>query len=540
MKRYCLALFLISFLFGISSAQKYDWLDHFGSSGEDVGYAITEADNSIYVSGWFQNTVTFGDFILTSEGDDDIFLLKITHQGVIEWAVRCGGIYEDNVVDIKADNNGHVYLSGSCSEYSDFGHTLLTGYGGADAFICCVDDHGDFQWALSGGSFFDDRAYRLSLSPKGDFLAFTGHYSGTAQFGAFILPSYEGRDAFIARVNPEGSFTWVFYSGSYSDQSGYGIDIDSDGAIYCAGYFFSEYWQIGPTTIYNSSNGYADCCLIKLTSDGDVCFAHSFGGYFDDLPRPLIINQGHLYIGGYHYGPGYYLGIPIHGDIPTRSSFLLKSDLQGNGIWAMDGLSQQNDELIGLSINQNNQIAISGGFEGTMVIGTQTFISHGLYDAYAVFIDDSTGIPTHAKSSGGPGLDIFYSAKINSDTLLVAGFFEDTALFDSTLIHSAGSRDIVMAEINDFNPGFNDERSQMTIQIFPNPCHNVLSIKSNYNVKSTFSIKLLDLKGRIVDHFDNTSIESFSIDVSEYLPGLYLLEIIPKINQPTTFKVVIN
>jgi len=225
------------------------------------------------------------------------------------------------VVGMTVDNNGNIYLSGFCSENTYFGAIHLPGFGGTDAFICRVREAGEVLWAISGGGFYDDRAYRLSLSPQGNFLAFTGHYIDLAQFGPFLLPRWGGRDAFIARVDTAGFFTWVFYSGNYSDESGYGIDIDTDGSIYCAGYFFSDTWAVGPYIIYNSSSGSADCSLIKLTSNGEINYAKSFGGNAEDLPRPLYINQEYIYIGGYHYGAGNYLGIPVSGNIQYRNSF---------------------------------------------------------------------------------------------------------------------------------------------------------------------------------------------------------------------------
>lgn len=507
------------------SIQQYSWIRHFGSTGEDVGYTILESDSSIYVAGWFQHTVTFGTVQLTSMGDDDIYLLRMTYSGDVLWAKRFGGPFEDNVVGMVTDNNGNIYLSGFCSENAAFGSVYLPGYGGPDAFICRVDKNGEVLWAISGGSDSPDYAIRMSLSEQGDFLAVAGYYRNTAQFGAFMLPSFDGRDAFITRIDVSGYFDWVIASGTYSDQAGYGIDIDSEGNIYCAGYFFSETWPVGPFVLMNTAPGTsADCSLIKLKANAEVSFAKSFGGSYDDLPRPLYIDQDHVYIGGYHYGSGNYLGVAVSGNPYSRNSFLMKSDMLGNGLWVLNELCPSDNELSAISFTNDHDLIVTGGFDGILEAGNQFYPSHGSYDAYIVHVNASTGVPIAAATGGGPGLDMFYGTDVYSNSVLVTGFFEYVAQFDTTTLVSSGGRDIIIAKTEGLIFGFNEPGDQK-ITVYPNPCDDLVMI-SFPKSSGQKQIILRNTSGQVVFMADAIATEHYQVDVSSLPPGLFCIQIL--------------
>ncbi len=465
----------------------------------------------------------------------------MTHSGEIIWAQRFGGPGEDNLAGMDIDYEGNIYISGFIGGLADFGPIQLTGYGGPDAFVCRITTEGEVKWALAGGSYFTDRAYRVSVSPNKAFVAFSGYYNGSAIFGPFTLPYASNKDAFVAKVDTAGFYEWVFASGNdESDHAGYGVTIDNSQNIYVAGYFFSSTWEVGPFTLINSSFGNADCSLIKLSHNAQVIFAKSFGGPMEDLPRPIVAKEDYLYIGGYHYGQGNFLGVPLEGHTGyIRDSYVLKSDTSGEGIWAMDGVSSSDDELIGMYVNEQNNLYISGGFKGDMMIGASVFSSNGMYDAYAIRINGSTGIAETGTSGGGTGNDIFFGMGGNNNDLFTAGYFEVNAIFDSTTLISAGYRDIFIAKFDDpIVTTLNDRRTHL--KLYPNPCDDNFILSISDSPPTIYSILLYNMLGEKIKEARLINENEIRISCIDLSPGYYILRVIDENGIATSLKLKIE
>ena len=121
---------------------KYDangvvmWAKQAGGTGDDVGYDVNvDTTGNVYVGGYFQGTASFGNTNVTSAGADDIFLAKYDNLGNLLWVRRAGGNGSDKANDIAVDGTGNCYVAGAFGATATFDSTLLTSYGGSDAFI---------------------------------------------------------------------------------------------------------------------------------------------------------------------------------------------------------------------------------------------------------------------------------------------------------------------------------------------------------------------------------------------------------------------
>ena len=85
-----------------------------------------------------------GDNILTSHGEEDVFVAKLitTTSGVvaIDWAQRMGSSDVEIFGDLAmtADSNA-LYLTGYYHDKADFGNVMLTGQGDMDMFVAKVN-----------------------------------------------------------------------------------------------------------------------------------------------------------------------------------------------------------------------------------------------------------------------------------------------------------------------------------------------------------------------------------------------------------------
>ena len=148
--------------------------------------------------------------ILTSAGEDDIFISKTSPSGVVLWAKRIGGHGTDHANSIAMDHEGNVIVTGSFHETADFDpgpnvFPLSAGVDG-DAYIAKLDANGEFIWAIqiTGDAFNEIRSVKTDASNN---IFVTGLFEETADFdptdGVSLLTSKGLEDIFLAIVKEE-------------------------------------------------------------------------------------------------------------------------------------------------------------------------------------------------------------------------------------------------------------------------------------------------------------------------------------------------
>jgi len=120
----------------------------FGSTGFDDGQSIAVDASGVYITGTFTGTVNFGTGNLTSAGNNDIFVVKLTTTGTTSWAKRIGGTLIDNATSLKLDGSANVIITGTFAGTVDFnpgaGTANLVSVGSQDIFILKLDASGNY------------------------------------------------------------------------------------------------------------------------------------------------------------------------------------------------------------------------------------------------------------------------------------------------------------------------------------------------------------------------------------------------------------
>ncbi|MCX6646702.1 MAG: hypothetical protein NTY09_10135, partial [bacterium] len=123
------------------------WVKHAGGMKSEYGNSIISlADNSTVVTGYFEESATFGsgepnETVLNSDGHDDIFVARYNPDGTLAWAKRAGGVSHDdegNGITTLSDNS--TVVTGTFQASATFGpgepnETILTSAGEQDIFI---------------------------------------------------------------------------------------------------------------------------------------------------------------------------------------------------------------------------------------------------------------------------------------------------------------------------------------------------------------------------------------------------------------------
>ena len=169
------AVFIVSF--GSSGA---------GDDSAQSVHILSGGDANIYITGYFEDTINFGGGDITSNGGKDIFVLSLNKDGEYRWAYTAGGAQDDEGASITMfDNFGNIYVTGYFKRTVDFGSGDITSNGNQDIFLLRLNESAGnytFSWVKTYGGSRDDRGY--GVHTKGGAPIVTGVFrSSNLDFG---------------------------------------------------------------------------------------------------------------------------------------------------------------------------------------------------------------------------------------------------------------------------------------------------------------------------------------------------------------------
>ncbi len=356
---------------------------------------------------------------------------------------------------------------------SDGGY-VITGYttrteSGRDIFVTKMDPLGNIIWTKTFGGANDDFSPGTSniiQIQDGGFVVAGVTYS----FGAGLS------DYIVMRLDPDGNFIWARTYGGYQTDWAESIVQTPDG--YVVGGFTRTY-----------ATGYHDCFVLGLDQSGNLSWANSFGGpYEEGIWRTVIASDGaYVFTANaepYSYGardilvyklatsgslswarcyggPGFEDcrdiirtwdgGYAIAGWTGSFGSgemdaLLLKLDPSGNIMWATVAGGEGEDlGHWGLGLAQTSD-------SGYVMVGRTNSAGSGDYDA-SVMKFDKSGNFLWARTFGGTGADAFGGVIATSDGGCIAVGYITTPNGDQDcLVLKLGADGNYEGCLNSWNP----------------------------------------------------------------------------------------
>jgi ribosomal protein S11 len=340
--------------FSISPMSAISFAKTYGGTNYDKAYSVRQTSDGGYIVAGY--TTSFG------AGWSDFFLIKTDANGNIIWAKTYGGTGWDE--------------ANSVQQTSDGGYIVV---GARDAFLVKTDANGNIIWAKTYGGIYSDYAYSVQQTSDGGYIV-TG---GTYYIGA---GSY---DIFLIKTDANGNIIWAKTYGGTSWDYAYSVQQTSDGGYILAG------------VTYSFGTSY-DIFLIKTDANGNIIWAKTYGGtsYDGAYSVQQTLDGGYIVAGWtYSFGGAY--------DI-----FLIKTDANGNIQWAKTYGGTYWDSAY--SVQQTSD----GGY---IVAGTTLSFGAGGWDIFLIKTD-ANGNVIWAKTYGGTSDDHASSVQQTSDSgYIVAG-----------------------------------------------------------------------------------------------------------------------
>ncbi len=301
------------FLLKLDSNGDFVWAKSVGGTGGSTyvcGRSIAQDTlGNLYYSGYFAGVVDFdpggGSSNKTSNGFEDIFLLKTDSLGVFNWIDQFGGTGGDKGVSVMTKNSTQINLSGYFVGNVDFdpgaGISNLTSAGCTDICLVQVDASGNLIWAKQMSGAGCDQAIASTMDPNGNIYT-TGYFNSTIDFDPGVgtanlsSDSLVTNDVFICKIDANGNYLWAKGVGGKFDDAGTSIVVDGTSEVYTVGYFQSTCDFDPDASIFNiSSIGNKDIFVHKMSQaiSGVETFLTAFF-QIDIYPNPasdyLIVN----------------------------------------------------------------------------------------------------------------------------------------------------------------------------------------------------------------------------------------------------------
>ena len=351
---------------------KYDnngnqlWIEDFGTSDyETATDIVSDREGNLYLVG-----LTNGDLAEANAGPFDVWLAKYDSDGNQLWIEQFGTEFTDLSYGINLDSNGNVYLSGhSAKEASDdeevslFGRTI-------DSWVTKYDSDGNRLWFTEFEKNNPDEAYGVVVDSNDNVYA-TGWTTG--DFGGENAGLY---DIWLAQLDSDGNPLWEEQFGSEDYEFPWGIDTDSQGNIYTAG------WTLGDLGEANA--GSYDPWLAKYDSEGNQLWIRQFGTSEDDG----------LYFGGIEvdsnddiFLTGYTDNNLGGANAGSYDAWVAKYDSDGNQLSIQQFGTPELDYASNISADNSGNLYVTGITEGSL-----GDLNAGAIDSWIAKLDAESGI----------------------------------------------------------------------------------------------------------------------------------------------------
>ncbi len=162
--------------------------------------ALALLDGDLIAAGSFGGDVELGDGLLRTATDVDAFVARYGPDlATTRWALAFGGAATQRVEDVTVDALTEIALVGVNTGELALG--AVAHAGGTDAFVAKLDAEGSLRFVTSYGDASDDVALGVAVQPTSRNLFVVGYFAGDITFGTTTHTALDD-DGFIVKVGP--------------------------------------------------------------------------------------------------------------------------------------------------------------------------------------------------------------------------------------------------------------------------------------------------------------------------------------------------
>lgn len=227
--------------------------------------------------------------------------------------------------------------------------------------------------------------------------------------GTIQSSSSGGYDAFVYKLDSNGNRVWATYYGGTGSDFGFKIKTFNDNVIFC-GYGSSTDLPMTASAWQDTSAGSYDAFIVKLNSDGTLHRSTYFGGQGGEFALALSIDSsGNVIMGGSTSSSTLPVTSTGHqqSNAGPLDAYCVKLDSTLTGLWCTFYGGSASEDVHGLTTDANGNIILAGGtYSNDFPVSSNAFQSTnmGAPDAYVVKLN-ATGVRQWATMLGGGAME---------------------------------------------------------------------------------------------------------------------------------------
>ena len=551
------------FIVKFNSSGNLIWFKNATGTGSDAGYRLYLKGNDVYVLGVFADGISDADitldgvtYTIPNTNYDATFVAKYSSNGTLTWfrygylQDNGGSVAPPNYCDIVVDSSNSVYTiyslshSGTGINYTSPGSIInytCTGTGGADYLMSKYNSNGTLLWAKGdGGSTANNYCFPTSMIINSNNQLFVSYIiSSSVEIDNVSILSASSEDAIVGKFDLNGSLKcYKQYGGTNQD---WPLDMEPsvNGSVAYTGHVYGGIVSSAITS-YNGipiigcrNTGITGLMTIPVisynspmcanTAPSTVTFSGTTFGAFSSSPAGLIVDSTTGTI------------TPI-GSLPGTYTVSM-SDVDCNGIINTTvSIMPPLTTVLNPVICNGDGYFLPGPGPIVYVSGTytDTLISTGGCDS--TILINLTVLPPINKLVGVTGATL--TAQENTATYQWVDCMNSNALIPGAMAKfykasNSGNYAVIITkdgctDTSECYPiqtiGINETDFTNTIQLFPNPGHDNITINFNNSIKNA-TIRLYNTFGQMITQENNFSGNRFIMNLSKYSSGVYFIEI---------------
>ena len=252
-----------------------EWERSFGGSFQDFAYSVSETNDGGFIVAGVSSSDDFD--VKSPIGSSDIWILKLSFDGDIEWEGSYGGKGYDIANSIsQTKDSGFIIVGGTNSneKYSTKG--LM------DVIIIKINEKGELEWEKTYGGSNEDNSYSVKQTEDLGFIIAAETKSNDGDISSFNASS----DIWILKLNTKGELEWEKTFGGSSYEKVNKVIQTKDGNYIILGSSKSNDGDI------KYSNGKEDIWLLKLNTKGELEWEKTYGGSNNEEASSIIETKG--------------------------------------------------------------------------------------------------------------------------------------------------------------------------------------------------------------------------------------------------------
>ncbi len=489
----------LSLIMGLSTIHAQSFCSVIGGTGTEFAYDVfATSDGGFILTG---TTDSYG------QGSQDLYVIKFDASGNSQWTRTVGSFGNDAGNGITVATDGDYIIAGESNSMG----------AGGEAYVVRLSSTGTLLWTRSiGGSGSDGAREVYATSDNGCVIA-----GQTDSYGQGNL------DAYVAKLDSNGTVEWSKAIGATNSEGSYGICVGSDGNMVIAGRGF-------PLA------GAAQIFIAKIDMSGNILWdkyfaSHDVNDFF--VPSDIVESGSGYVISGYCD--------TVAGS--NKNSFLTKVSNSGVHQWT---------RIIGVAGNDHGYSMEKTSDGGFVISG----ISYGATASAIVIKTDSMGAPAwYSKSSTAGNCYSYGVVQLNNGTFISVGntdaidgsdiyitqldptgvscCFTQIAQSNGMLVRNTGNYGLVAAGgVSDTggvassggtvfglctSPFSIDNSGMDMIKVFPNPTSGEINLSG---IEGFDHIAITNSLGQVIYEKDTNTAE-IKISLSAQAAGLYTINL---------------